>query len=205
MYRYDILEWFTLQEATKTYAGGDVVPWDSVNTFHSLFYSDYTNVPLWKNSSAAKDHIADLWNLFYARFYNEYAISRIYEEEYTLVKADTREFFIKLFNKIILTYPKYALLLDLYESQKSKLLNQIKNNNYATTRYNDTPQNEEGSSDFSNDDHVSNISIINSESGTDGVTPIMRLKEIQDNYKSVLEDWCNELGKLILDGKDITL
>lgn len=207
MYRYDLLQWFTLKEVTDTYVagGGSVTPYDPSYPFANLFYAEFINFPLWKSTMTPKDHISDLWKLFYARYYQEYAMSKEYDENYVLVKADTREFFTRLFNKLIITYPKYAKLLDLYAAEESKLLDQIKNNNYATTRYNDTPQNEEGSSDFSNDDHVSNISIINSESGTDGMTPIMRLKEVQDHYKSVLEDWSNELGKILVEGGDITL
>lgn len=84
----------------------------------------------------------------------------------------------------------YELLISQLEANKTKLLNQIKST--SSTKFNDTPQ-EPGV--FTEDQYTSNITA--TETTTDANTMMARLKEIQNDLKSLYAKWSNEFGKFI--------
>lgn len=211
MYRYDYQTWFTLKEVFAE-LGTTYTPYDGVTLGSCLHDTGLlANAPIWDSyaNEELKDYIEDLWQILYARFYNWYCAYLDYDyttdEEATITEDVAVEFLYRFINVLVMSYDKYSVLLGYYDAQKSNLLDKIETTFGGTNRFNDTPQNEEGSTDFSNDDHVSNITITDNTSSTDGESPMMRLKEIQDHYKEVMDDWCNLFKKLFIPEEDITI
>ena len=85
----------------------------------------------------------------------------------------------------------YTVLIANLEAQKNKLLDTIKST--SETKFNDTPQ-EPGF--FTEDNFTSNITA--TSTATDAGTPIARLKEIEDNLRSLYGRWANEFSRFII-------
>lgn len=85
----------------------------------------------------------------------------------------------------------YAVLIANLEANKSKLLDAIKTS--TNTRFNDTPQ-EPGV--FTEDEYTSSITA--TESATDAGTLMSRLKEIEDDLRSLYGKWANEFSRFII-------
>lgn len=208
MYRYDYVVWFTLEELYSEAFGQVDQPYqagDLGELLKDLLYP--VNAPVWSDyaNHELKPHMEDLWQLIYARYYDWYCDYSTYTDFGQELEPTTdmcKKFFIKLLNVLVLSYEKYSVLLDYYTSEKNNLMNQINTSNTAITRFNDTPQD---GGDFSDDAHTTNISQSEGSSGTDGMSPIMRLKEIQDNYRDAMEEWCNEFKRLFIPEEDITV
>jgi hypothetical protein len=96
------------------------------------------------------------------------------------------------------TYPKYKKLLDLYKDQETKLMDKLTTNTSGKTRFNDMPQSPIAAGDIDGDDHLSTLTKDDNESATDPETPMMRLAEIQANYKNIYNDWCDEFVKTFI-------
>ena len=209
MIRYELKNWWTLEEVLTNFVGYNFLPWDNDSnfTFYHIFNENFPTAPLWENN-ASKDYIEDLWLLIHARYYDEVCVSTDYDcstEEQTLTEDDYFNFMVRLVNLMVLTYPKYATLLKAYKDKENSLLGQISSVTTGVARFNDTPQNEEANDEFESDSHVTNITKTAGTSLTDGMTPIQRLKEIQDAYKSVVRDWCNEFRILFIDEANFSL
>lgn len=85
----------------------------------------------------------------------------------------------------------YETLIANLEENKSKLLNAIKTS--TNTKFNDTPQ-EPGV--FTEDEYTSSITA--TESATDAGTLMSRLKEIEDDLRSLYGKWANEFSRFII-------
>ena len=209
MYRYELQNWWTFKEVLDILDEGSNLPWAMQDNFEGEFHSMFSGAPVWKNASAALDYIEDLWSLLFARYYDDYVLYNYDDEDGEEVEPTTdeiRAFFAKLINVIVLTYPKYSVLLKSYQTKENGLLDQIASNTTGVARFNDTPQNvEDGGADFEDDNHVTNITSTKGTSLTDGMTPIERLKQIQEGYKSVMRDWCNEFKILFINGENISI
>jgi hypothetical protein len=96
------------------------------------------------------------------------------------------------------TYPKYKKLLDLYKAQETKLMDKLTTTTSGKTRFNDMPQSPIAAGDIDGDDHLTNLTKDDNESATDPETPMMRLAEIQANYKNIYNDWCDEFVKTFI-------
>lgn len=133
-----------------------------------------------------KDVCVEMLNIVFDRFRDSYCVFIDKEEDLT---KETFKFINNFSNILRLSFNYYSTLLNAYASKENALLDKISSN--SIVRFNDTPQDE---GDFANDEHTTSIN--QSEALTDLNSPIMRLKEIQDSYKNLLEDWSNEFKKL---------
>ena len=138
-------------------------------------------------------HIASLLDNLY----------RLHEENYcvfvdleTSATSESKRFIVKLLTLINQTAPRYKKLLTLYASEESKLLDGLTTESDGFVKFNDTPQ---GSGDFSDDTHATNITKTNSTTTTDVKTPMEKLKEIQDSYSDLLARWSEECSVLFLE------
>ena len=96
------------------------------------------------------------------------------------------------------TYPKYAKLLDLYETNKNKLMDRLQSivdaeaDTNGTSKYDDTPQTASGTYDDSYSTDVTKSSS-HSESGQtttwDDANIMKRLDEIQKSYDNIMKTW----------------
>lgn len=96
--------------------------------------------------------------------------------------------FKHIVDRMVATYPKYKKLLDLYASEQNKLLDDLKN----YVKFDDAPQTpgSYGSSEFLT---------TYTEYGNEVNTKIMRLKEIENNYSNLMNDWCDEFQNLFIE------
>ena len=98
----------------------------------------------------------------------------------------------------ISTYPYYSKLLSLYESEGSKLLDQVATATDNKGGLSDMPQ----SSTFAefvnattSTDRLSQLTQTHSEDKSDYGTKMQRLDEIRRNYANLMQDWADEFIK----------
>lgn len=112
------------------------------------------------------------------------------EEDY-LYKYFIRYFVLKL----NFTFLKYAKLIDIYDGVKDALMEDIKRSNEV--KFNDTPQNVQGSSyDWSDDDHLTNVT--RTEIIDPVTTKIARLAEVESIIKDYYTQWANEFKEIFI-------
>lgn len=121
-----------------------------------------------------------------------------------------------------LTYEKYSTLLNFYASKKADLMNALsssysdvgasssKSENFNLT--NDTPQ-EVYNDDYSDNNYASSTSKGKNESSMrtnlnhselhEGDTLIARLKEIEDKYSNVMQEWIKEFDKFFTSNLNV--
>lgn len=166
------------------------------NSFFDLFDEDLPNTNfVFKDNSALKDHLEDLFNLLYKRYSDWYCVrlkgaftSAEYHKAY-------QKFLLKLNNITAMTYDKYATRLDIFAAKKATLMGQVQAGTIAKTSYNDTPQ-EESAGGFEDATHKTTFTKVDSQSLTDGATPIERIDEIDRKIKNIMLEWCEEYRQL---------
>lgn len=142
-------------------------------------------------------YITDVWNLIIARYFDHYCVEASeYDSASGLQTSLIREFIVKLLNIFNMTTEKYSVLLGFYASKKADLMNKIQSTSSGSAKFNDTPQNY---GEFSDDDHMTNITKTEGSSSTDGDTLMERLNEIQNKYRKILQDWSNEFEKIFVE------
>lgn len=194
MNNYEIVTMFSWYELFED----EAIPYDpgDYNSFFDAFdvILPTTNF-VFKSSSALKDHLEDLFNLLYNR-YSEWFCVRI-RGTFTSVDESKalKKFMLKLNNITQMTYDKYATRLDIFAAKKSSLMGQVQAGTIAKTSYNDTPQ-EENSGGFEDATHRTTFTKVDSQSLTDGATPIERIDEIDRKIKNIMLEWCEEYRQL---------
>lgn len=118
------------------------------------------------------------------------------EVQLSAPSTQAKTFMMKFLTLLNQTAFRYKSLLSAYDSQKTKLLDKLSSINTGLAKFNDTPQ---GSGDFSDDTHTTNVTKTSSETQTEVKTPIERLKEIQDGFSDVLARWSEEFDNLFLE------
>ena len=165
-------------------------------SFFDVFENDLpTSNFVFKSSSALKDHLEDLFNILYKR-YSEWYCVRL-KGAFTTGEeiAKYQKFLLKLNNIVAMTYDKYVTRLDIFANTKASLMGQVKAGTIAKTSYNDTPQ-EESSGGFEDATHRTTFTKVDSQSLTDGATPIERIDEIDRKIKNIMLEWCQEFRSL---------
>lgn len=94
--------------------------------------------------------------------------------------------FIALLND---THDYFMTLLLNYNAAKADLMADIKATSANKVKYNDTPQNANTSGVYEGDDYITNFTATEGETSSPLMSKIMRLKEIQENYKNVMFEW----------------
>ena len=194
MNNYLIVEDFSWRELIAV-AYQDFNPLNK-NSFFDMFNEDMPNSNfVFKNASALKDHLEDLFNLLYKR-YNEWSCVRLKAPFTTDADKEAyKHFLLKLNNVTEMTYDKYATRIGIFAAAKSNLMGQVKAGTIAKTSYNDTPQ-EESSGGFEDATHRTTFTKVDSQSLTDGATPIERIDEIDRKIKNIMLEWCEEYRSL---------
>ena len=107
--------------------------------------------------------------------------------------------FVALLND---TYEYYIPLLTFYRSNKADLMNDIVATSKNKVKFNDTPQNANTLGAYEGDDYITHFTATENESKSPLASKIMRLKEIQENYKNVMYDWVKTFERLFYEGAD---
>lgn len=138
-----------------------------------------------------------LWQYVCSRFINEYILIDDTKSDY---KEFTAPFLRKVLNILNGSFDRYNAIYDAFETQKSKLLDTIKTTQLGSAKFNDTPQ---GNGDYSDDTHTTNITLTKGETESDNLTPVMRLKEIEDSLNDILFNWSKEFEKIFVEGENL--
>lgn len=149
--------------------------------------------PDYFTNETKSDEANILWCTYIVPMYREMcAIQRVKGDP---DETDLHEWFTKFIRTLNQTYFKYGYLVKEYKSQMDHLMDKIGTS--STSRFNDTPQNNEsGSFDWSDDSHLTNISKVDAES--DVATPIARLDEIRALLTNSYVNWAYEFRMLFL-------
>lgn len=87
------------------------------------------------------------------------------------------------------THDYFMTILLAYNNAKTHLMDDITALSTNTVKYNDTPQNPNTSDIYEGDDYLTNFTKTHGTTSSPLMSKIMRLKEIQDNYKNMMFEW----------------
>ena len=140
------------------------------------------------------NHIEDVINNVYRLQFENYCLYS--DVELSPKSTQAKWWLIKFLTLLNQTAFRYKSLLSAYDTEKTKLLDKLETINSGLAKFNDTPQ---GSGDYSDDTHTTNLTRTTSTTSTEVMTPIQRLKEIQDGFSDVLARWSEEFDNLFLE------
>ena len=152
----------------------------------------YTGSPLYTITWAT--YIPDVLNNVYRLHFDNYCVFT--DVELSPKSQQAKLWLLKFLTLVNQTAPRYKNLLTLYKAQETHLLDKLQSTNTGFARFNDTPQ---GSGDFADDTHATNITNTSSIIESEVKTPMERLKEIQDGYSDLLAKWSEELSVMFLE------
>lgn len=153
--------------------------------------------PLISSGAWTNNNYAKVLDLVIKRFSEKYTFFTLSEE---MDSKKKNNYIAKLLYILEMTSPRYLKLLEVYESQKDKLLDPVKITSGGITRFNDTPQDE---GDFANDEHTTNLTEDTRETSNELDTKMARIKEIESNYNNVLLNWSNEFESIFIEEGNI--
>ena len=189
--------YYTLDDIRKV-LGGSYVETAGPYSLSLKTFNDFLNDCLWKAGFSMRQGVSESNESTIC--FHDYIWPRFYQEVVVYVDSDEDEDFVKKFASTKVgqifawwqsSSEKYVLLIQNFENNKQKLLDDVKSSSVA--RFNDTPQN---SGDFSDDQHTSNTTTTTSSSNVG--TMMARLNEIEDNIKQLYIDWSDEFRKFII-------
>lgn len=109
-----------------------------------------------------------------------------------------QELFEDFFSTFLLvlndTFDKYNVILTNYTNSRESLMDDIKVS--SEVKYNNTPQNAQGTYDWSDDDHLTNVS--RSETNNPMATKIARLDEINNLLRLYYTEWRNKFCAIMI-------
>ena len=154
-----------------------------------------TNIPAseWEvaGSPLAYGLLHKLWMYILSKYADEY-IGYGEIENPNLTEAKANPTIVKSFRmmeyKMVESYPRYKKLIDLYEAEKDHLMDDIK----SWTRFNDTPQ----LADTYKDEKFATSY---TEYGNQYASKIARIKEIDDEMRNLMGDWCDEFARCFIE------
>jgi hypothetical protein len=225
--QYKERSWFTLHESVKVwhdssavvsvmgnalYLGdNEVDPWDfsiaSNEEWLAILNSCYGKtgyIPAFYNPSDswADETMLKAFRSLEMRYGNRYASSIDSEDEgdSDALRFEFTRSLVNLINKADTSYREYKPILKAYEERENGLLAQISSTSTANSRFNDTPQN--GGS-WEDDNHTTNITQMTNTSASDGDTPVRRLEEVRRLWRSVFDEWVDELATVLVEGSNL--
>lgn len=119
------------------------------------------------------------------------------QEEYTNKSYEWANRLVSLLN---MTYEYYMPILTLYRDNKALLMDDIVATSKNKVKFNDTPQNANTADVYEGDNYITHFTATENESKSPLATKIMRLKEIQDNYKNIMYEWVKQFEKIFYEG-----
>ena len=202
---YNEKYFYTLHEVvmlSPVYEGtGDPLPFDSdLNYSFSNLLSDFDlDVPSkeitgineneWKvqGSPSAYGLLHKLWMYIFNKY--EYEFVGFGDSATPAISNPSiQKFWKMLLHKMVESYPRYKELLDLYNDEKDHLMDDVK----SWTKFNDAPQ---MANQYDSNEYVSNYT----EYGNQYASKIARIKEIDDEMRNLMGDWCDEFARCFIE------
>lgn len=164
----------------------------------------YTNLPF----TLTNLYVEGLWQRIVARYHEDYVLcikkgcheSAPSNDE---VNDAFARWFERLLNFIAQTYDYYYLILEAYADAQGTLMDDIKATSKNKVKFNDTPQNANTGDTYEGDNYITHFTKTEGETSSPLMTPIMRLKEIQDHVKRTWAEWVDEAEKLFIEGENL--
>ena len=145
----------------------------------------------------------ELFNLVCSRYRN-LAVAKIVKhdeempnnEEIENAFINWQHRYLALLNE---TYEYYITLLTQYANAKADLLADITAISTNKVKFNDTPQNPNTSDVYEGDNYITNFTKTEGSTSSPLMSRIMRLKEIQDNYRDLMSEWVNDFRRIFYE------
>lgn len=187
-------KYFTFKEIIDDLNDGDIWPYNtySLVNFARDINFDISHITIDLSSTL----IEKLWQEMYARYFQHYII-KVNDDNY--IMTELKIWFSKLLSILSRTYDYYSLLINEYTTAKSHLMDDIKSTTKSKMSYNDTPQNDNSIGEYEGDDFITNFTKNSGETTTELNPKIIRLKEIESNFKMLYSDWVNEFERIIFE------
>ena len=154
-----------------------------------------TNLPFNLNDS----NVEKVWQEVVSSNYKRFIFKLDYEitdgSEELEALTDWAYKFINLLGQ---SYDYFNTLLTHYEASKTHLMDDITATSENKVGFNDTPQNPNSSQVYEGDDYLTHFTKTKGSTSSPLMSKIMRLKEIQDNFKDCLHDWAKYLSRVWL-------
>lgn len=97
------------------------------------------------------------------------------------------------------THERYVTILNEYASAKTHLMDNVTSSNLSKRKYNDTPQNSNGTNPYEGDDYISNFTSFDTTNSTEFATKMARLREIQEGYDNIMAEWVEEFRRAFME------
>lgn len=153
------------------------------------------------------DNVNDLWKAVISKYFY-HAIVKIVlpyntSEEY-LQSTEYDNFLLNEYKKWVYkflalldeTSTYYLPLLQYYDDSATKLMDDIKATSKNAVKFNDTPQNANASGKYEGDDYITHYTSTEGENSSPLMTKMMRLKEIQENYRNLMAQWVKDFERI---------
>ena len=165
---------------------------------------DLTNYPVNLNS----DIVKDFWQRIIARYNDDYLFRIVIKDNVSSPSASDftnawYKWITKVMNFIAQTHEYYSTLLGEYATAKASLMADIKATSKNKVKFNDTPQNPNTAGVYEGDDYITHFTSTEGETSSPLMSKMMRLKEIQDHYKDLMEDWVNKASGLFIEEANV--
>ena len=211
-----ITKWFTFEEVLNVAPYGLVAPTPNqkpADTQHENWFLGMLSTAnlqvrysgISGNGSVIKEadvkgFIADVSNIVFDRQHDNY----MYKVEdcapdYELTSDDFKKAMNKFINVMNLTMPKYIPILYQYKKNYEDILRKVESESESFARFNDTPQNEQDEVDYNTPEYATNMGKNKSVSKVDSNSLPLKLKELQENFKTIILEWSNEFDMIFID------
>lgn len=117
--------------------------------------------------------------------------------EYTqLLLNEYKKWVYKYLSLLDETSTYYLPLLKYYDDSANKLMDDIKATSKNAVKFNDTPQNPNTGGAYEGDNYITHYTSTEGENSSPLMSKMMRLKEIQDNYRNLMSQWVKDFERI---------
>lgn len=142
----------------------------------------------------------ELYSLVLGRFHEHAIIKIVKNFNETPTEDEVKEAVINWYFKYLSllndTHAYYIILLSSYADARTHLMDDIRAESGNQVSFNDTPQNSNVSGDYEGDNYITHFTKTKGFNTSPLMSKIMRLKEIQDNYKDMMSRWVNDFERI---------
>lgn len=144
-------------------------------------------------------NVEKVWQEVVSSNYKRFIMKTSKEIEDTSIDLENiKEWAFKFINLLTQSYDYFNTLLNFYASEKTHLMDDITATSENQVGFNDTPQNANTLDVYEGDNYLTHFTKTRGSNSSPLMSKIMRLKEIQDNFKDCLHDWAKYLSRVWL-------
>lgn len=145
----------------------------------------------------------DFFKYLFKEYSNSYCACSESDEDSEIIKASSN-FMDNILNMFVVTFPKYKEIYSALEKEKNNLLRGVTATtaNKGYNKFKDTPQGAVSMEVLDSDNMNTNVTIQENENtySDERDTPVARIKEIQERYVKLYEEWGNEFKVFFWEG-----